>query len=442
MSVDAFLDDSGSDSESLGERLAENATRPAECPQAGSSPEGEEPFAGGCLSNTHPPSSQAALEGYPDYHFAGAYDWFEWGCHVQWEDERFQVLNKKLESAKSDCQEKKLPCQVVSFDGIVLVVERTGGNRGGDRGEHYEYKVRYAGLTIGIAARNKPNDQRPNVYVRMTGRECLLLGAVEGYQMARQLIVGLGGKVVKEKLSRVDISLDIAGLDVVELQEAAERKQFITDAGSVRPVNDVLHDIKSGIVAGKRPMRLVIYDKLEELQDTCDELYRRGLIDRRWGGQQPENATRVEYQCSRAWLMNQGISSPDDLFRLVGSLVEKLTGQWFWMTEEPVDRKNKNQSRAVPLAVWRGIQEAFRKVYGKPAGPLVPVQRDKIEPMRLMKQARGCLRNALLQMRKECRDYREFAKKAAQLVYDAGIVSQDAVRFMDEYHRMELDHLT
>jgi hypothetical protein len=380
---------------------------------------------------------------YPNYHFSGGHDWLEWGAHVQWEESHFQSLTKKLESAKAYCQENKLPIHEININGVGgIMVSRMGGNRGGDHGEHYEYKISWGRITLGIACRSEAKGKRPNVYAQLKGRECLLLGALEGYGLARDLIALLGGKIVEEKLSRVDLSLDIAGLSTRELQEAIEQQRFITDANEVRPVVEILHDSKTGFTAGKRPMRLVVYDKLQELQSKSDCLYIQGMIDRRWNGNKPSAATRIEFQCCRSWLVDQGISSPADLFRLQGSLVEKLTGQWFRMTESNVDRENKNQSWAETSKIWQAIQSAFRQIYGQPAGPLLPIRRDKIDPIRIIKQGRGCLRNALLQMHCECRTYAQFIREAARLLEHAGTATQDSVKFMDEYQRMELEYMT
>jgi hypothetical protein len=188
-------------------------------------------------------------------------------------------------------------------------------------------------------------------------------------------------------------------------------------------------------------MRLVVYDKLFEVDRKCDELYRQGLIDRRWGGERPENATRIEYQCSRPWLVRQGVDSPEDLFRLQGSIVKKLTSEWFRLTDRAVDREHKNQGRAEVLPLWSAIQSAFARVYGEPAGPLVPIRREKITPVRLLKQGRGCLRNALLQMRRECKTYPEFIRELGDALRNLGAVTKDMVRFMNDYHRMELEFL-
>lgn len=114
-------------------------------------------------------------------------------------------------------------------------------------------------------------------------------------------------------------------------------------------------------------MRLSVYDKLMERIGKSEALYLQALVDRRWyGGHDLQSASRVEYQMHRRWLVEQGISTPDDFLRLRGSLSEKLTHDWFRLTKKHVDRRNKHQSRAATHPIWEGIQKAFATIFGQP----------------------------------------------------------------------------
>ena len=189
-------------------------------------------------------------------------------------------------------------------------------------------------------------------------------------------------------------------------------------------------------------MHLTVYDKVRQLIGRSVEAdYIQALIERRWGNEEPRKATRVEFQCSRRWLLNNGVSSPMEFFGLQGALVEKLTGEWFWITTTPVDRKNKNQSRAETHPLWLSIQKAFRAIYGEPVGELKRIERDKILPIQLIKQGRGCLRSALLQMKRPCRNYAGFVAECGRAMERLGLAERDSVAFMDEYERRQMEYL-
>ena len=284
--------------------------------------------------------------------------------------------------------------------------------------------------------------EHPNLWVKLEGRTCLLWGAVESYAKVQEVITALGGRVVSEKISRVDLCVDIPGLDVRELQEAVERGQFITRANHVKPQWDLARDQKTGFIAGKAPLYLTVYDKAAQLMGRGGADYAQAMIDRRWSGEAPKTATRVEFQCGRRWLLEQGVSSAWDFFGLQGAIAEKLTQEWFRVTDQPVDRENRNQSRAKTLPLWVTVQAGFRRVFGEPEGELVPIQRDKIEPFRLIKQGRGCLRNALLQMGFKCETYGAFAEWCRWLLLRLAQRTGDYEAFIEDYKRRQTEHLS
>ena len=198
----------------------------------------------------------------------------------------------------------------------------------------------------------------------------------------------------------------------------------------------------TGITAGKAPLLLNIYDKVFERMGKVDQLYLQALIDRRWHGTVPHTAARVEYQIRRTWLIDNGISSPEDFFCISGSLCEKLTHDWFRLTTEPVDRKNKHQSRAATHPLWIGVQEAFAELFGAPEGELVPIERDKVTPIQLARQGRGCLLNCLLQKGIEFRDYVEFVRKVEDLLLSMFPTRGERDSFLKEVERRKMEFET
>lgn len=402
---------------------------------------GESPDPGGCPSNTHPHSSQVALEGFPEYLAAGGIDYYEWAACVMWNPKRFQELAELLESIKQRLQREGEFYEWLEFGDVdPMRVYRRGLNRGKESGQHFEFRIRYRGVLIGIANRPIGTVQNPNLWVQLKGRECLLLGAEGAYEDIKQLIALLGGCIEQEVLTRADLALDIAGLRAETLQQLAKAGQFITRAAEVRPHEDIKNGYQTGLSAGKYPMRLIIYDKVRKHLGKSDRLYVRALVDRRYGGVEPEAATRVEYQASRPWLKKNGVSSPEDFQRLRGSLVHKYTHDFFRLTDRPVDRANKNHSRATPHPVWKGIQGGFAVVHGKPSGKLTPIKRSSVHPRQLILQARGCMRQALLQMKRECPTYHEFADAARTLIVEVARTKQERDDFMRDFRNLATEY--
>ncbi|MDA7978988.1 MAG: hypothetical protein MPJ50_09500 [Pirellulales bacterium] len=298
-----------------------------------------------------------------------------------------------------------------------LEVGRTGLNAGGSRGQHFDYRD----IRIGIAKKNDLDSPQPNLRVLVSGKACLVHGAWQCYDFVLGLVESLGGIVLDEKLSRADACLDIAGLSVVELQNAVENRAFISRSRSVSTHKNLVNDVSSSVTVGKRPLRLVIYDKLLELNRRKDSLYAQTLIQRRWGGSMPEAATRVEFQTSREKLKAYGISSPADLREKLGAMFAKLGTEWFRITSQHVESRTKNQSRAETLPLWSAIIKAGEVFFGLPVADLRPIDRRKIKPNRALRSGRGFIASALIQLGVTWKSYPEFLDKAASALLHIGL---------------------
>lgn len=396
----------------------------------------------GCPSNTHTSSSHVLLSGYPEYTVSGGIDWFEWAAVVKWDSACYLDMLRLFEGAKAKCQAESKQSEWVNIVGTGDIrIGRTGLNRGGTKGQHFDYRVSYRGVTLGVAKRERATTMLPNVFVQMRGRDCLLLGALTGYEIIREFIAALGGTVREEILSRADMCLDVVGMNVCELQALVENHQFIGRGQVVTPHTNLTTNRKTGFSAGKNPLRLNAYDKIrEQMGKRVDALYYQALVDRRWGGREPNQATRLEYQVSRQALKENGISTPNEFVRLQGALWQKLTAEWFRITDRPVDRKNKNQSRAITHALWTAIESAGTDIFGKPCGELIPIERGKVNPDRLLKQGRGCLRTALLQMGLNITTYSDFTSACRWALEKIVATPEEAAGFMEEYQQRATEH--
>src|SRR5690606_16943398 len=136
----------------------------------------------------------------------------------------FPQLLALLDQAKEKAQAENQDGNWVQVAyNVPLFVERGGFTRGGGRGTHYEFRIRFQGIQLGLSREREANSRRPNLVVRLSGRECLLFGAARIYYRVRDLVQLLGGFIFGEKLTRVDMCLDVANLPTPILQNLVER---------------------------------------------------------------------------------------------------------------------------------------------------------------------------------------------------------------------------
>jgi hypothetical protein len=426
---------------------AEEPSRPlGSVPQAASGEAGP-----GCPGTTQDSISHIIkLRDYPECTVSGSIDWFEWTGLIDFSGSAsFESICREFQFGKEYCQvEKRAYYQAFVPNFGPVRVRRIGVNRGGDRGHHFEYRLNVPGATYGLShrsgdelARGKKR-QQANFYVLQTGRDCLLHGAEHGYQQALKFLDALGGVVKDLKVSRGDLCLDVVNLNAADLMSLVAKGHFITAARNVHPNINYVTDSVTGFVAGKAPIRLIVYDKIQERMGKADSLYLRALVDRRWYGVTPASATRIEYQMLRRWLLEKGIASPEDFLSTRGTLVHELTYDWFRLTARRVDRRNKHQSRAKTHPIWIGVQQGFQDIFGKPEGALRPIRRDKVSPTKLSEQGRGCFANALLQMDMPYQTYGEFAEMCKRLILAMPASKAEAGAFMEELERRKMEFET
>lgn len=343
----------------------------------------------GCLSITQPYSSQIGENGRG----VASEDWLECSVGIRWPQWRLELLARLLEDAKAKSQSLRQDGTYVTLNGVTFKVGRQGKTKGGARGTHFEYVLEYLGVQVLLATRLEIADSQPNAWYTITGRDCLLRGCWEVRLAILELLTRLGGHVEFEKLSRVDIALDIAEVHVSEFFDPYSRGQVVSAARK-----DSVHrdDAKvTGFSRGLSPCRVVFYDKLKEARQSFDGGILEGLIQHRWGCL-PSSATRIEFCLRRDFLKQYGINSPEEYLAKRASLVQQLTDDWFRLTTEPVDRQNKHQSRAETSPLWTDVQQALLSWAGRPHGKLAKVDCSNADVSKLMKQAMGCARKAAL----------------------------------------------
>jgi hypothetical protein len=189
----------------------------------------------------------------------------------------------------------------------------------------------------------------------------------------------------------------------------------------------------TGFVVGKRPMRIVTYDKVRELEKKQDELYRQAMISRRCGGVLPEFATRIELQISREWFRKYGIDSPNDFLEKGSTIIERQMSHCFRLTTTRIESEKKTQSRAKLDPLWAALRKSFVNWFGLPESPLIPIDRKNVLPMRTIMQGIGCLRSALLQMGYVAPTFRGFGDLVLIALAKAYPSDEDRAAFVRDY---------
>lgn len=278
--------------------------------------------------------------------------------------------------------------------GPYLVRVWPTGSRIGKEGPYFAFVGEYAGIVIKIQDRAAPKNECPNVLVEIDGLVCLEYGDLGALELAYDIIRQMGGEIDQVKLSRIDVCLDMPGVGMDEFVAAANERRYVSRLKRHR-------DIESGdrgkesygrtVKFGKLPLQLEVYDKLAEVRASRNSRKLELMVARRWNGEMPAQAVRVEFRVGREKLKEFGIDSPEDFYRKRRTLVDYLCQAWFRFTSGPVDRLNT--SRAVTLPLWTQVHEAFAAWAGQPSGEvLAPLPKGPVNVDHLLKQSYGITR--------------------------------------------------
>lgn len=382
---------------------AEQSGRLEAAAQAGTGADGE---AVGAAPTNRPPissQSQVSLKGFPEYKTTFGIDWLEYGGVLGWKDEEpFERIMDQLENAKLQCQAlDQDEVRIRLNDSEAVYVQRMGLKRGQGGGTYFDYRFTYQGIPICLAKRRSVVGESANVFVQLRGNECLLHGAVEAHRKVADLLARLGaGEVQDEKISRIDLRLDVVGLPITMFKDLIERRCFVTRSRRVHEWHNKATGIWTGFTVGKHPRELRVYDKkYQQLRKYDAEVY-QALKDRCWGGIDPDYAVRIEAQLGRNYLKRFEIDSLADVQAHLASLLNQLTTEFFRFAAEPIVSADKHQSRAEVHPLWAGVQAALLEHAQVPAQKLVPIQYESVDPRKLIAQGIGCLLSALLQQNK------------------------------------------
>lgn len=345
-------------------------------------------------SNTPPSSSK--LDEIDSW--IGSEDWLEYCLYIQWNE--WESLKQQLEKAKYFAGVENAPAELIQipfWGGFAIV--GPSGVREGKAG--FAYKLDCEGITVLIADRELPHKTFPSVIVRVPGNSCLCPGAHECYKTATRMIKALGGNIIRNRLSRIDICLDMPGVSIQEFYTPFAEDRYICRSREDSVIFPQKGNGGMTLYFGKSPLQCRIYDKLKEIEKKANPHKQLCMRFYRWGGM-PENAVRVEFELRRKALKERGIDSVEDYYAKRADLIHYLTTQWLRFTANKVDRENKNQSKSRTLPLWNKVRKAFKKWAGDPPGKsLAPLPKEQADVRNLIKQLLGVGQTAAAYQGKE-----------------------------------------
>jgi len=324
----------------------------------------------------------------------GGEDWLSVAFYVEFSS--FEELALRLDTAQTAAKEmeREPGCQVcvnapdeVRFGETAFVVDPGGRRLGGAKGLGMRWSLHSQHrLTVLIANMAKPKSACPNLNIQCTSEPLMRLGFRKVWELMQSYIEAMGGTLVdaRNRLSRVDACVDLAGIDVKELCLPCKSGWFVTRAKyGPNFYCEGLRD--TGFVVGKAPQLLRVYDKLGE--SRRDPFKRSLLIERRWGVL-PDAATRVEMQLGRTTLKRYGVDTVEDWIEKRGAVVENVLSNWFRILSGPVDRNHTERASIHPH--WETVQSAFTSCYGE-AGDieLKPLPKQEVDTSKQVKQVIG-----------------------------------------------------
>lgn len=323
------------------------------------------------------------------------------GFGVRWNRDTLAKLLERLEAGKAAAQESDDPAEAaIDLAGKKWTVRPAGWRLGAGKGPYIAYAFEREGVVFGLMRRELPLGQTPNVYVTVGSSACLAMGTLEGVIVElRRVLSELGASIEFEKVSRVDVFVDLEGVPVADVATA-----YIADRMICRARKDAAFGIHrngrkkwSGIQVG-RALMFRAYDKVEELKDQPSKRALWNALE--WNDTAPRVVTRFEFEIKREKLAEfecrgtrkLGIDTLDELLANIGPIALYLCQRWIRFTRGDVDRTNTTRQAHAPF--WERVIGAIQRWATNPE-PATRNHRPRLADVEgLIRQARGCIESA------------------------------------------------
>ncbi|CAN0519900.1 unnamed protein product, partial [Ectocarpus sp. 8 AP-2014] len=374
---------------------------------------------GGGLSNTPPsiPKSDSN-EFNPSQVTTGGEDWFEVSLYL--EHHQFAKVAKLLEAAKSAAEANRSPADEVRLGKLHAVCLARSAYLGDRITYRWQLRTSWGGL-IQLMNRAEPHETLPNGIIRITSIPLMRFSTGACWARVLEWMEALGAKVVRTCIGRVDLCVDLPGVEIDQLDRPYRAGHYVSRArlsaeyGLETPLVDHRYGRQStGFRLGGGNKRVRAYDKLRETQTKPEK--RALLVARRWGGL-PEAASRVEFQLRREALKQYGIDTVDDYFGKRDAVAWGLCANWFRLTEGPVDPKHPERSRVLPL--WWDVTKAFADWAGDSIEvDLTPLPKGIVDLDHLKKQFYGLAQSILVRSQVSIGSIEDFAHEGMNLLLE------------------------
>ena len=321
----------------------------------------------------------------------GGYDTIELLASGEWIND-FEEFTDFLRDMQQEAQDG----QSGNIDFVILNQPVYVSPSGARRGLYCSFVLRWEGITFSIVNRKKSSGSSFGVHISIGSLVCMQKTGAGAVKQARAFLRSLGFRCALLRLSRVDVCVDVPGVDTGDIVNNYMAGNCVKRArkAAIYQTGKRFNAISLG--SGKS-VKLRIYDKLLELseQSIKDNFKLDYLIKNRWEGKVPEFATRVEYQLRRDALKEFGIDTFADFEQRAGEVCGWLTSEWFRLTKKAPKKGHTKEAKVSKF--WRLVQKDFFIVFGSPAAPKM---RSKARPLTtqltaLKKQVDGCLSTIL-----------------------------------------------
>ena len=375
----------------------------------------------GVSSNTPPSNHQSDSSGLT----AGGEDWLELSLYVGHGD--FENLSQRLDKARDAAEAKEAGDELTIGVQRFLVAAGAARAGGGQKKIAYRWRLQSdSGWTLLLMKRPAPHKTLPNAIARVTSTALMQYGLAGFRQQLQQALAHLKIAIVRNKVSRVDACVDLPNVDVDSFCEPFRQGHYLT-----RGRNNVLHECDeiflqgvqefrvgrqhSGFSLGSGAICLRVYDKMREAMFSPEKLAL--LAARRWG-RSVVCATRVEFQLRRKALKRWGVDSLDDWIAKRGAITQKLTHDWFRLTQTLPDPKHTDRSETLPI--WKTSQQRFAEWCGEPCEePLKPLPVAPANVDHLIKQCVGLLLTILVRLGRPIDSADSFVHEGMCLLIDS-----------------------
>jgi hypothetical protein len=361
-------------------------------------------------------------EAEPEHEYTtGGEDTLVVAWYVELSEQATSELARRFDAAMRIAQMDKPPEDTpptVAVGDHVYRMMPQGFNPGKNRYSSFPYHMIDGGIHLGFSPR-KITEKSSTPNLRMEVKSVPFL---EGGNL-RHLWPGLvdrvrafGGRILKNRLSRVDACVDLANVAVRSLQETYDAGRFVSRAraGSHHGVllsednDEVRLDARTngrrqtGFTLGRGDIILRIYDKAHECRH--DEVKTELLRTRRWGCI-PAQSLRAEFQLRREALRGMTIIGKKDQIETVEDwldcravILDYLKSRWITFYGDAFDpRHTEALTDDLIHPDWRKVRDAFTAWCGEPVGTLSRTERGiRIESEKLVKQAIGCMQTAFI----------------------------------------------